>query len=392
MAATAIVPLCRCGCNKPCRPKLRGHGYSKYASDHCRTRSAGRTYTKSMTKVKRANAPETSTPGAMTTEEFSEEAKLLLDSVILPPVPDHIRAVRAEEMQFNSPMHGVACFSDFHLGGVVDPRVTGGIGGYNMEIARRRLVLWRNTVLRFTQIQQMTTKVPVLHVLALGDDFEGNGHMFGSQALQMETSIYFQEVEFVKLLSDTLVSLLERYEKIHVYKVFGNHGRIDARAKDNFDPDNIELMAWNHIADRCELAAPKKFTFDISESFFQVIDILGFSFLIRHGDGMNLRSTYTGVLDSKLAFNSIINEVTNYLILGHHHTATDDEAEIAGEIISNGCFVGPSLFALKMKRPRANRPSQEMLFVHPKRGITARNRIHLATAQEVQNVEKVKRW
>jgi len=329
----------------------------------------------------------------MTAEEFETRARNILEErAPLPAVPDKILATKISDMGFDTEQHAIACFSDYHFGARVDPRVTGGIGGYDVATARYRLADWRDGVLRFTQMMQTTLTVPVLHILALGDDMEGNGHMFGTQAIEMELSAYFQFIGFVADMTDTLVSLQARFDKIHVYKVFGNHGRLSGNKRDGYDPDNYELMAWETIAARCELAAPGKFTFDISPAFFQIVDILGYSFYLRHGDGVNLHSTYVGVVDNKLAMNSIVNEVLNYMVLGHHHTASEREEEISGAVLSNGCFVGPSLYALKMRRPRANRPSQEMFFVHPKKGITHRHRIHLATEEEVRDINKIKQW
>ncbi len=364
---------------------------SIYCSDNCRKAAARANY-------KKRNAPVNKSTSAaveqgMTAEEFEQSANRLLTSrVPLPPVPDKILATQVADMGFDTDQHAVACFSDYHFGGKVDPEVTGGIGGYDVATARYRLTDWRDGVLRFTQMMQTTLPVPVLHILALGDDMEGNGHMYGTQAMEMELSPYFQFLGFVADMTDILVSLQSRFEKIHIYKVFGNHGRMSGSKKDAFDPDNIELMAWQTIAARCELAAPGKFTFDISSAFFQVVDILGYSFYLRHGDGVNLNATYTGVVENKLAMNSIVGQVLNYMVLGHHHTASEREEEIDGDVLSNGCFVGPSLLALKMRRPRANRPSQEMFFVHPEKGITHRHRIHLATTEEVRNITTVKRW
>ena len=328
----------------------------------------------------------------------AEEQKKLEQAIVefrktrpLTPVPDRVRALNVEDMGFSTPQHAVACFSDLHYGGKVDPIVTGGIGGYNVDLARERLAMWRDGILRFSQMMQALMPVPELHILALGDDMEGNGHMFGSQALQMEGSIYFQFMGFVDCVSEVLVQLLERYDKIHIYKVFGNHGRIAARAKDNYDPDNVELMAWQVIKERCMAVAPDRFTFDISDSFFMLVDILGWSFYIRHGDGVNLHSTYTGITHNKLAMNSIIGETLNYMVMGHHHTASEREEEIDGTAISNGCFVGPSLLALRMRQPRANRPSQELFFVHPKHGVTHRHRLYLADRDQVRRVKKVRR-
>ena len=626
---------------------------SKYCHDECRKTTARSRY------LEREGYKATKgVDNAITAEEFERSAsKLLTTRVPLPDPPNKVLAMKKEDMGFDTTQHAVACFSDYHFGSEVDPRVTGGIGGYNVEIARKRLAMWRDGVLRFTQIMQLTVDVPVLHILANGDDMEGNGHMFGTQALQMEISPWFQYLGFVADMTDVLVSLLSRFEKIHIYKVFGNHGRMSGNKKQAFDPDNIELMAWMTIAARCELAAPGRFSFDISSSFFQVVDILGQVHLQRHGDGVNLNSTYcvtpetriltddlrwvpagsleegdgilafdeepgsykdkdsegkwgtrthrkytraiithaerktarvwrvtledgtvlratgehkwlmypssnagpavwrttedlqhmiqkgewrlarylspweskrdyeegflagafdadgsitagdsltarftqydnpllsaveqalsvkdfstrknesegttekqyqvsvlgrlreqlrflgtvrpprllskwedypieernvevekklrvvsvelegakrvasltsssatyfaegfgahnTGVVDNKLAFNSILGQVIPIYVIAHHHTATEREEEIDGDTISNGCFVGPSLLALRMRRPRANRPSQELWFIHPRKGVTARNRIHLATAEEVRQVNVVSR-
>ena len=150
-------------------------------------------------------------------------------------------------------------------------------------------------------------------------------------------------------------------------------------------------MAWQLIKERCENAAPGRFTFDISSAYFMLADILGWSFLIRHGDGVNLTSTYTGITHNKLAMNSIVGENVDYYVMGHHHIASEREEEINGTSMSNGYFVGPSLLAIRMRQPRANRPSQELFFVHPTHGVTHKHRIYLASRDEVRKIKKVKR-
>ena len=358
---------------------------AKYCSDNCRKLSSKR-------RNQQKDYEEINPDAHMTTGEFKKASDTYFeDKRVLPDPPTKVLATRIEDMGFDTPQHAVACFSDYHFGSLIDPRVTGGIGGYNVEIARKRLVDWRDNVLRFTQMMQAIMPVPELHILALGDDLEGNGHMFPTQSLQMEISVYFQYLGFVDDMSEILISFLQRFEKVHIYKVFGNHGRLSGSKKDNYDPDNFELMAWQTIAERVERVVPGKFTFDISPAYFMIVEILGWDFYLRHGDGVNLRSTYTGALDTKLATNSIVGKVIPYMVFGHHHTATEDEAEIDGEIISNGCFVGPSLLSLKMRRPKANRPSQEVFFVHPKKGITHRHRIHLAQRDEIRNITTIKR-
>lgn len=385
------TPRC-CTCGKIFIPKRKNqlHCLAPCTSRGCLTCDGGQ---------RRSSSPPSATRNETRNEALEAAQKAALGDAVeyirktksLPEVPARILATRVNEMGFDTPQHAVACFSDYHYGSKIDANVMGGIGGYNCDIARERLVLWRNGVLRFSQMMQAMMPVPELHILALGDDVEGNGHMFGSQALQMEKSIYFQFLGFVDDVSEVLVHLLQRYDKIHIYKVFGNHGRIAASKKDSYDPDNVELMAWHLIKERCNASAPGRFTWDISESFFMVVDILGWSFLLRHGDGVNLTSTYTGITHNKLAMNSIMGGPLDYMVIAHHHTASEREEEIDGTSISNGCFVGPSLLALRMRQPRANRPSQELFFVHPTHGVTHKHRIYLASRDEIRKVKRVKR-
>ncbi len=132
--------------------------------------------------------------------------------------------------------------------------------------------------------------------------------------------------------------------------------------------------------------------FHIARPFFLMTDIEGLSFYARHGHGIGgLRSTYVGAQANKLHMNAIVGEVINYMLKAHLHVAESSEAEIGGEIIQNGCFVGPSLQVLERTRAEANLPSQEIMFVHPTRRKTQQSRIHLATVEEVRTLEVIGR-
>jgi len=325
----------------------------------------------------------------------------------LPPVPAKIQAVRPEDMGFDTPQEAVALFSDYHYGSKIDKRVSAGLAEYNPDIARHRLTGWRDGLLRFTQQDQFLLEVRTLHIFALGDDMEGHGMMFGSQGLQMDMSMGFQVVGFVDDISQILPEFLARYDKIKIYKVHGNHGRIAKSSKEAYPPDNAELFAWQMIAERitgqfggtlstsetgvrCYTGGPIEFF--ISPSFVMFLDILGFTFAIRHGHGIKgLQATYTGAIANKLRLNAIVGEVLNYYIKAHLHEAQSAENEIKGEIIQNGCFVGPSLLSVEMSQAAASLPSQEMWLMHPRKGITNRHRITLAEVSEVRQLEFIGR-
>lgn len=341
-----------------------------------------------------ANRPpkgvEVTTPTGITAEALEGFTKEFFKKYApLDSVPKQIRTVQVKDMQIGE-HEAVAVFSDYHYGSLIDPRVTGGLAEYNMAIARERLTKWRNAVLRFTQMMQVVAKVDKLHVFALGDDLEGHGDMFPTQKLQMGESIYFQAMEFAEDMTTVLMSFLSRYRKVYVHKVYGNHGRIAADSKGSYGPDNVELFAWHIIKERCERLAPGRFEFNISESFFIRLDIFGWSFYIRHGHKIKgIGNTYVSAQSNKLAMNSVVGEIINYMVKAHLHQSESMEAEIDGMVIQNGCFVGPSLYSVEGQKVSASRPSQELFFIHPKNGLTHRHTLHLADAKEMRRHLKV---
>jgi hypothetical protein len=341
--------------------------------------------------------------------ELQERAqRFLTDYRALPSVPEQIKATRLEDMGFDTAQEGVALFSDLHYYSRIDRRASNGMAEYNIDIARERLTRWRNGILRFTQMNQVwLPDMPRLNIIALGDDLEGHGEMFQSQALQMSESIMFQMMGFVEDMTGVVLSFLERYPMLSIIKVPGNHGRIAARAKGAYTPDNFETVAWELIAERVRHQTGGEWTttengvrellggqveFHIVPGAIALFDIMGWLCAGRHGHGIKgLQATYTGAIDNKLRLNSIIGEVINYYFKAHLHEAQSAEHEIRGEIIQNGCFVGPSLLSIEMSRAAANLPSQEFMFFHPKRGKTHSYRITLAEVDEVRQFQVIGR-
>lgn len=323
----------------------------------------------------------------------------------LPPIPDRIKATKLVDMGFDTPQPAIALFSDYHLGSQIDRRVSGGLAEYNIDIARERLARWRNGILRFIQLDGIAIDIPSLHIFGLGDDFEGHGDMFPTQKLQMQESIMFQYAQFVEDMTEVILSFLQRVPKVVIYKVPGNHGRVFASAKADYPPDNFEIMAWEHIADRVKAQAGGDWSttangvhcltggqvdFYISRSFFITALIEGKLIYARHGHKLGgLNRTYTGAIDNMFRVNAILGRVCNYMFKGHLHEAQEAEPMIGGQVVQNACFVGPSLLSVEMNRASASLPSQEMYLLHPRKGLTNHHRIYLADADEIQQAEAI---
>jgi len=357
-----------------------------------------------------------------TREEAEEQRRTELRDLILSnanslrPVPAHIQATRIEEMGFDTPETMVPLFSDLHYGQRIDRRASGGLAEYNIDLARERLVRWRDGLLRFAQMRQIFMKVPNLAAFALGDDFEGHGLMFPTQSLSMEGSVERQVAGFTVDMTQIILDLTQRFEHCTWYKVYGNHGRVTAQSKQSYGPDNMELWAWQLIAEAVskqtggtwkeygegadKYVSPNGMMsltgglvdFHIARPFYLMTDIEGWLFYARHGHKIGgLRRTYTGAYDNKFHWNAIIGKTINFMVKAHLHEAESAEGEIGGEVIQNGCFVGPSLMMLEANRAVANLPSQDVLFLHPKRRKTQQTRIHLADVDEVRQFEVLNR-
>ncbi len=340
-------------------------------------------------------------------EVMDKAADFIRERTPLIEVPAYLRATKVEDMGFDTPQHGLALFSDLHYYSRIDRRASNGLAEYNIDIARYRLARWRDGVLRFTQMDQLVIDLKHLDIFALGDDLEGHGEMFGSQSLQMSESIIFQVMGFVEDMTQIILSLLERYETIRIIKVPGNHGRTTARAKSSYTPDNFETMAWELIAERVRgqvggewssslngvrSLQGGKVDFFIHYGAIAFVDVLGWLCAARHGHGIKgLQSTYTGALNNKFRLNAIIGEVINWYFKAHLHEAQSSESEIRGEVIQNGCFVGPSLLSIEMSQAAASLPSQDFMLFHPGRGKTHHYRIHLDEVDKVRQLEVIGR-
>jgi len=295
--------------------------------------------------------------------------------VLVPPMPD-------ESLGFG-PQDQVALFSDYHRGMVVDPRETGGIGGYNTDIARDRLCRWRDKVIRFRQTYRFETDT--LWVPDLGDDLGGHGKIYPAQAYFLDEHLLEQVTGFVYDMDAVFRAYAAVYRKVRSIKIRGNHGRLSDKKGERPERDNIETVAWLWLKDR--LKDVENLQIEIAEGFFALTEILGHTFYFAHGEDVLPSSPYAqrGGLNTKLRMNSILGRVINYMCLGHCHYNIEIEREIGGRLITNGSFPGASLLSVKWLH-EANLPMQKLFAVHPKYGITHETQTYLATPEEVRDV------
>ena len=315
-------------------------------------------------------------------------AKVAASLTSLPvPRPEALLVPTADKDMGFGPQHQVAVFSDYHRGEVVDPRETGGLGNYNVDVARERLARWRDGVVRFRQTYRFD--VEKLWIPALGDEVAGHGQIFPAQAYFLGEHWLEQVMGFVTDMEEVLRFFAQSYPEVQVIKVIGNHGRTGTKHNERPFRDNIEPILWSWLKDR--LRDVPNLNIHIADGFFAVADILGHSFYFTHGEDVRPYSPYaaSGGMNTKLRMNAILGFVINYFVCAHHHQNFEFEKEIGGRFMVNGSFVGPSMLSVHWLH-EANLPSQLIFAVHPKWGVTHRTNLVLAQPEEIRQIEVVR--
>lgn len=276
--------------------------------------------------------------------------------------------------------------SDAHVGLKVDPKLTGGFGGYNLEVAAKRCRILRDSLIEITQIHQEAMTIRRLNIFALGDDIEGAGQIYPSQPWFLDTNLTQQWLAFAEMIINLLRALLQVYEIIKVFKVKGNHGRLTKKRDEGHPEDNIELLLWHYIAAR--LQNEPRIRFAISPCDFMLARRMGRLFYLSHAEETAPWSPYAarGAFNVKLRLNSLFAEKIDYMMAAHHHTPLEIERELEGAILYNGSWVGPTEWGLKRFK-EANLPSQNFFLLHPRIGMRALDKIRMANVAEIRNVK-----
>ena len=160
--------------------------------------------------------------------------------------------------------------------------------------------------------------------------------------------------------------------------VSGNHGRIGRKGefKHHVNWDYIISKSledqFSRITDRV--------TFNVPKSPFAIVDIEGWTFLMRHGDGIKSWGgiPFYGIARSTgrwVAMQASVGKRFDYMAMGHFHQRAD-LPYTGGEVLMNGSFVGTSQFTVEVMES-ASRPEQIFGMVHPKHGLGGRYPIHL---------------
>ena len=271
-----------------------------------------------------------------------------------------------------SPEVAVAVFADWQLGKITP--------SYNSEVVAKRIELYTEKLIEITEIQRAHHPVDELHVWFLGDIVEGE-EIFPGQSHLIDSGLYRQVgVNGPEIITNFVNTCLEHFDKIHITGVIGNHGAGGGRARKQHDPEtNMDRLLYKIT--ELIYSNEDRVTFNIpdgrGERNFYAVDSIGdYNCMLIHGDQMPSPGQFHGYYKKVMGWkDGAIPEHFDDLYMGHYHqkfkmTIGSSTLRISGSPESNNTYAQEYFNSM-------GRPCQDLLFVHPKNGITSEYTIWL---------------
>lgn len=287
--------------------------------------------------------------------------------------------------------HVVMHLSDGHHDQIVSPEECGGVEKYDFPISCRRAEQYVDTLLDWTQgTLSPKFNFKVCTVLAYGDHTSGEIH--GHVNRSYFKNQFKNSFAIAQLHALMYRDLAPHFDQVNVVYLPGNHGRRSLKkdfhgAHDNWDY-LIGEMARLHCRDI------ENISFLIPNSFSVNVNINGVGFNLSHGDDVkgNGGIPFYGMVRRQkglIAMNAMMGgQKIRYFCMGHHHVQ-GALADIDGELVLNGAWVGTDSYAFN-SFSGYREPSQLIHGVNPKHGITWRMNVHLKTADEARGPKRYK--
>lgn len=259
--------------------------------------------------------------------------------------------------------------SDFQFGEVVSLAEMDGVNEYNPKIAENRYKVLIQRTIDICFSHSTNTNYPGIYYLRGGDAISGAIH----QELA-ETDAFTPPVAVMRLAEIEIAgikALKEKFGKVHVISIPGNHGRttLKPRAKQYADLNLESLLAW---AVELYFRDDPDVTFSTPRSGDAHFTIFNTRFLLTHGDRIGSRggtgfvgpaaTILRGFKKTKQVYDDL-GKSFDYLLVGHYHSMFD-----LGGCFANGSLIGYNEYAMAI-RAKPEPPQQWLLFVHPEKGV-----------------------
>lgn len=257
----------------------------------------------------------------------------------------------------------VLMISDIHVGQLATSEATGGLGTYNWVKTKQHNEVLLKSINKIINLKRQSTNVKKLIVCLLGDIVEGIG-IFKTQTSESEFDVMKQILNAIDLLETSILCLAQDFEAVSIIGVPGNHGVPDGKKSNPFMV-NFDYLIYKILEKR--LSQQKNITCNFSDTWFQVVNIEAWKFLLIHGDDVSGSVMSESKIEKNWAkYQKMVGGHFDYMLMGHFHQYWRIPYGF-GACVINGGWSGATAFTKIIKN--ASTPVQLLFFIHKTWGI-----------------------
>lgn len=235
---------------------------------------------------------------------------------------------------------------------------------YSPEIMWREATRLVGSVSDINQLLSSSYDIKRLNIFALGDLID-NDLIIQGQRFFVDAGAGAQLMTGVSLMTSLINEFLKMFDEIDVVVIGGNHGRINARARDmtpfynNFDWLLGEIL-------KIQFKDEKRVQITCPESWFIVKTIMGWRYMLHHGNTVWswMGLPYYGITRKSTTRRGEIGY--DLECLGHWHQRIDVPIGSSVMAIVNGCWIENDDFAWRQYGV-LTKPQQYYFGISPKR-------------------------
>lgn len=273
-----------------------------------------------------------------------------------------------------TPQPAVLLFSDTHIGKIVKPDQTLGMGDYNFQVFLSRLQRLEEAVASII-VGHTTSEVPEIVVAMLGDMLDG-ALDHSAECGQSNTLLaqYFAGGHAIA----QFLSRLSQVAPLRIHTTVGNHTRWQNQHKMPTENRNSNLDQFLYVLIQALTRENKRIQWHLDWQPFTTFQVADHQFFAGHGDNLRGGDKALGIPNHAVGrtvgtmnqlFSRAGMETPHYFCFGHLHRPIT-LPHTKGEIIVNGAFPGVDGYSLT-NAFNSSYPSQKFFLMHPRYGRTA---------------------
>ncbi len=275
----------------------------------------------------------------------------------LPPVK--LREYKARKVRKGNEEVAVLLAADGHGGKITK--------SFNKDVYRTRMGNMFEAAMIIVNLHRNMYPINKLRIINLGDNTQGENRFQGSVVGAVEMGARDQTTKLAcPIWNDILGSFKQQFAEVEFEGLPGNHGY----EKGAPETSREDLRLYDLLS--AGIGQQKGITINIHEDWYGIVDIMGYKVFCWHGDGTpSMQGIPLFAIDRRLKAWHMQFGGFDYAVCGHFHKRHMYEFANGKEHFMVSTLVSDDEWAQK-KLGVSSEPSQWLIGVHPRHGVTWR--------------------